>query len=88
MASTQTTSTSNQARSTDNKTSSSQTYTVKNGDCLWNIAKKFYGKGSEWTKIYEANKSAIEEDAKKHGKSSSSNGHWIWSGLKLIIPAE
>lgn len=84
----QTTSTSSEARSTDNKTSSSQTYTVKSGDCLWNIAKKFYGKGSEWTKIYEANKSAIEEDAKKHGKSSSSNGHWIWSGLKLIIPAE
>lgn len=83
-----TTSTSNKARSTSNKASSSQSYVVKSGDCLWNISKKFYGKGSDWTKIYNANKSAIEADAKKHGKKSSSNGHWIWPGLKLTIPAK
>lgn len=83
-----TTSTSNEARSTNNKGSSSQSYVVKSGDCLWNISKKFYGKGSDWTKIYNANKSAIEADAKKHGKKSSSNGHWIWPGLKLTIPAK
>ena len=83
-----TTSTSNKSRSTDNKTAKSQTYTVKSGDCLWNIAKKFYGNGTQWKKIYEANKSAIEADAKKHGKKSSSNGHWIWPGLKLTIPAK
>ena len=29
------------------------------GDCLWNIAKKFYGKGSDYTKIYNANKGTI-----------------------------
>lgn len=73
------------APSSNNKSSS---YTIKNGDCLWNIAKKFYGDGSKWTKIYNANKSAIEADAKKHGKSSSSNGHWVWAGLKLTIPAK
>lgn len=83
-----TTSTSNKARSTSNKTSSSKVYVVKSGDCLWNISKKFYGKGASWTKIYNTNKSAIEADAKKHGKSSSSNGHWIWPGLKLTIPAK
>ena len=65
-----------------------KTYTVKSGDCLWNIAKKFYGSGSKWKTIYNANKSAIEKDAKKHGKKSSSNGHWIWPGLKLTIPSE
>ena len=84
-----TTSTSTKSRSTSgnsSKKSSSKTYTVKNGDCLWNIAKKYYGNGAEWTKIYNANKSAIEADAKKHGKKSSSNGHWIWAGLKLTIP--
>lgn len=35
------------------------TYKVKKGDCLWNIAKQFYGNGSMYTKIYEANKDKI-----------------------------
>ena len=79
------TSTSKQSR--NGKSGKSQSYTVKSGDCLWNISKKFYGNGSDWTIIYKANKSAIEADAKKHGKNSSSNGHWIYPGLKLTIPA-
>ena len=65
-----------------------QAYTVKSGDCLWNIAKKLYGDGSKWKKIYEANKSAIEAAAKSHGKKSSSNGHWIYPGTTLTIPAK
>lgn len=81
------TSTSNTSRDTSTKNTSQQTYTVKSGDCLWNIAKRFYGSGSQYTKIYKANKSAIEADAKKHGKKSSSNGHWIWPGLVLTIPS-
>lgn len=36
-----------------------KTYTVKPGDNLWNIAKKFYGNGGDYKKIYEANKSTI-----------------------------
>ena len=36
-----------------------RTYTVKKGDCLWNIAKKFYGNGALYTKIYDANTKAI-----------------------------
>ena len=83
-----TTSTSKTTRPTENKSTTSKSYTVKSGDCLWNIAKSFYGNGSQWKKIYDANKSAIEADAKKHGKQSSSNGHWIWPGLKLVIPAK
>lgn len=84
-------------KNTNKSTSSSNTnrnttskgvryYTVKNGDCLWLIAKRFYGNGADWKKIYNANKSAIEKDAKAHGYKSSSNGHWIWAGLKLTIP--
>lgn len=73
-------------REGDNNSDDTKTHTVKSGDCLWNIAKKYYGSGSLYTKIYNANKSAIEADAKKHGKASSSNGHWIWPGLKLTIP--
>lgn len=34
-------------------------YTVKSGDCLWNIAKKQLGDGSRWKEIYELNKDKI-----------------------------
>ena len=63
------------------------TYKVKSGDTLYDIAKKHFGDGSRWQEIYDANKNAIEADAKSHGKTSSSNGHFIWSGLDLTLPA-
>lgn len=34
-------------------------YTVKKGDCLYNIARQVYGDASKWKKIYEANKGVI-----------------------------
>lgn len=86
-----TTSTSEKARPTETKTSTAgtaQTYTVKKGDCLWNIAKSFYGNGALWKTIYEANKNTIESTAKKYGKASSSNGHWIYPNTVLTIPAK
>lgn len=70
----------------DTKKNSNKKHTVKKGDTLWAIAKKYYGSGSKWKKIYDKNKSVIEKAAKKHGKSSSSNGHWIYPGTTLIIP--
>lgn len=82
-----TTSTANKPRPTENKTDNSKKYTVKDGDCLWNIAKKFYGDGLKWTVIYDANKTIINETARKRGLSSSSNGHWIFTGTVLTIPA-
>lgn len=36
------------------------TYTVKSGDCLWNIAKKYLGDGSRYTEIYNLNKDKIK----------------------------
>ena len=53
----------------------SKTYTVKPGDCLWNIAKAIYGKGSDYTKIYNANKGVI-----------GSNPNLIYAGQVLTIP--
>lgn len=52
-----------------------QTYTVANGDCLWNIAKRFYGNGSLYTLIYEANKGVI-----------GGNPNLIYAGQVLTIP--
>lgn len=64
----------------------SKTYTIKSGDTLWAIAKKFYGSGASWPTIYNANKDIIESTAKKYGRKSSSGGHWIYPGVTLTIP--
>lgn len=81
------TSTSVVARPNENSPSSKDTiHVVSSGDTLWSISKLYYGTNSNWKKIYDANKTAIENDAKKHGKASSSNGQWIWAGLELLIP--
>ena len=61
-------------------------YTIKSGDTLWNIAKKKMGSGAKWTTLYNANKTVIENAAKKRGKASSNNGHWIYPGTVLVIP--
>lgn len=53
----------------------SQSYTVVTGDCLWNIAKYFYGDGSKYTVIYNANTDKI------------SNPNLIYPGQVLTIPA-
>lgn len=62
-------------------------YTVVSGDTLWGIAKQKYGSGSSYSKIYGANSGTIEASAKKHGKSSSDNGHWIYPGDVYTIPS-
>lgn len=64
----------------------SSTYTIKSGDTLWAIARKFYGDGTKWKTIYDANKDIIESTAKSRGYKSSDNGHWIFPGVKLTIP--
>lgn len=59
----------------ETKKTESSIYIVKKGDCLWNIAKKYYGSGSKYTKIYNANKNKIK------------NPNLIYPGQKLTIPA-
>ena len=65
----------------------SPTYEIKSGDTLWRIAQKELGAGSDWQKIYNANRDVIEAAAKKYGKKSSDKGHWIYPGVTLTIPA-
>ena len=61
-------------------------YVVKKGDTLMELAQKFYGDAYQYRKLYDANKEAIEADARRHGKGSSQNGYWIWPGLVISIP--
>ncbi len=84
----QVSSTDTQAQKTTQRPSPppAKTHTVVSGDTLWGIARKYYGKGSEYSKIYSANKDLIEKTAKKRGKKNSDNGHWIFPGTVLTIP--
>lgn len=75
-ASSKTTASVNNTRSTsDNAPSGGKTYTVAKGDSLWKIAKKFYGNGSKYTVIYNANKGKIK------------NPNLIYVGQVLTIPS-
>ena len=51
-----------------------KTYTVRDGDCLWNIAKREYGDGSRYWDIFYANTDQIECP------------DLIYTGQVLIIP--
>lgn len=50
------------------KVSVFKSHTVLSGETLPMIAKKYYGKESDWIKIYEANKDHIEKGSLKQGQ--------------------
>ena len=54
---------------------SKNTYTVKSGDSLSNIAKQFYGDPNDYMRIFEANKDKLNDPNK------------IQIGQELVIPA-
>lgn len=49
------------------------TYTVVSGDCLWTIAKRFYGSGIKYREIYVVNREIVDPDL-------------IYPGQVLFIP--
>ena len=57
-----------------NANSNARYYVVKRGDCLWKIAKKYYGNGALYTKIYNANRDKIK------------NPDLIYVNQRFIIP--
>lgn len=57
-----------------NTAGAGNTHTVVRGDTLWAIAKKYYGNGSQYTKIYNANTDKIK------------NPNLIYPGQVLTIP--
>ena len=56
-------------------------YTVKAGDCPWALAVKYYGDGTKWPKIIDAN-SWLKQRNKKLGVVYYS----LYVGDKLLIP--
>ena len=63
---------------TNNSTTNTQKiHKVVKGDCLYNIAKKYYGNGNLYTKNKEANKSKYPSLAKSNV---------IYTNMELIIP--
>lgn len=65
-----------------NNTTNPKTYTVVAGDCLWTIAQKFYGDGSKWEKIYNANTDVCGKPYTQGGVTYA----MIYAGDVLKIP--
>ena len=65
-------------RETDNSPvpKTAETHVVEEKDCLWKLAKRFYGDGSKYTIIYDANRGII-----------GGNPNLIFPGQVLTIPA-
>ena len=53
-----------------------ETYVVVSGDSLSKIAKRVYGNGNEWKRIFDANQDILKDPNK------------IFPGQKLKIPAK
>ena len=56
------------------KNNKGTTYTTAKGDCLWKIAQKFYGDGSQYMKIFNANTDKLK------------NPDSVGIGKVLVIP--
>lgn len=69
------TATINQSNRDSSQAPRTSTYTVKRGDCLWNIAKKYLGSGSRYTEIYNLNRDKIKTPS------------LIYPGQVLILPS-
>src|SRR5690606_33167507 len=62
-------------------------HVVVPGDTLWDLARRFYGSGSQWRAIYNANQAIIQSTAQARGLWWPWDpGHWIFPGTVLRIP--
>ena len=57
------------------------THAVVEGDTLWGIATAYYGDGTRWQAIYQANAGVPQP-----GGGTLSDAHWIYPGWTLVIP--
>lgn len=51
-----------------------RTHTVVKGDTLWGIAQRYYGNGTLWPRIFDANRGKIKDP------------HWIFPAQVFVIP--
>lgn len=51
-----------------------QVHTVVGGDTLWGISARYYGDGTQWPRVFDANRDKIEDP------------HWIFPGQEFVIP--
>jgi hypothetical protein len=56
-------------------------HAVVPGDTLWSIAVQYYGDGTQWQAIYQANVGLPQS-----GGGALSDAHWIYPGWSLTIP--
>lgn len=61
-------------------------HTIMLNETLWSIAEKFYGDGSKWQSIYNANKEILESAARERGFVNTKNGQLVWPGTIIVIP--
>lgn len=58
-----------------------ETYLVRSGDTLWSIARRFYGDGRQWPRIFAASRGATLPDGHR-----LEDPNLIWPGLTLAVP--
>lgn len=63
-------------------------HTIKDTDTLVTIAKKYYQDERMADALYKHNQLAIEQAAMEHGLASSSNGHRLFAGTRIMIPTD
>lgn len=66
--------------------SSGKSYTIKQNDTLWDIARTKLGDGGRWSEIYKLNKKTLDDTAKIRGFPAESGSYWIFPGTVITLP--
>lgn len=73
------------ARDTGGK-EKAKSYTIREGDTLWDIARTQLGDGTRWKEIYTLNKKTLDDEAARRGMPAESGDRWIFTGTVVQLP--